>query len=152
MMRHSTLFYFGLFGAGAAAMWGILAAGTRLRPPRDLSGIWHVRGDTPDVESGEVVRISQSGRFLSVALGEHPPMEFRWAREEPGAGPGEHRVYLYNDRHTLTVSLRPVPDDPDVLEAAEFALGGEHPQVWRAERRGPEAPLPIEPRRGERRS
>ena len=152
MTRRTTLVYFVLLAAGGVAMWAILAVGAAVKAPRDLSGIWHVRGDTPDVESGEVVRISQSGRFLSVALGDREPMEFRWAREEPGEAAGEHRVYLYNDRHTLTVSLRPVPDDPDVLEAAEFALGGEHQQVWRAERRGPEAPLPIEPRRGERKA
>ena len=151
-MRRTSLFYFVLFGTGAVAMWAILVVGARVKAPRDLSGIWHVRGDTPDVESGEVVRISQSGRFLSVALGDREPMEFRWAREERGEAPGEYRVYLYNDRHTLSVSLRPVPDDPDVLETAEFALGGQHPQVWRAERRGPEAALPIEPRRAERKS
>lgn len=143
-MKRPTVLYLSLFGAAGFVLWGVIAVGNTLKPPRDLSGIWHVRGDTPDVESGEVVRIEQSGRFLTVALGKHDPMEFRWTGEEPNTAAGTYVVYLFNDNHVLTVSLRPVPEDPDVLEAAEFVLEGDHYQVWRAERRGPEAPLPIE--------
>jgi hypothetical protein len=147
-MNRATVLYVSLFGIAGLALWGVLTLGNRIKPPRDISGVWFVRGDTQDVESGSVVRISQSGRFFSVALADREPMEFRWTGEEAAAD--HHVVYLYNDRHVLTVSLRPVPDDPDVLEAAEFALEGAHAQVWRAERRGPEAPLPIEPRRDKR--
>ena len=145
-MKRTTVLYLSLFFAAGLVLWGVIAVGERLKPPRDLSGIWHVRGDTPDVESGEVVRISQSGRFLSVALGGHEPREFRWSGEEANAAAGTYVVYLFNERQVLTVSVRPVPEDPDVLEAAEFVLEGDHYQVWRAERRGPEAPLPIEAR------
>ena len=145
-MKRSTVLYLALFFAAGLALWGIILVGERLQPPRDISGIWHVRGDTPDVESGEVVRIDQSGRFLTVALGKREPMEFRWTGQEPNAAAGTFVVYLYNENHVLTVSLRPVPEDPDVLEAAEFVLEGDHYQVWRAERRGPEAPLPMETR------
>jgi|SRR5687767_11983700 len=145
-MKRSTVLYLALFGAAGLALWGIILVGERLTPPRDLSGIWHVRGDTPDVESGAVVRIDQSGRFLTVTLGKREAMAFRWTGEEANAAAGTYVVYLYNDNHILTVSLRPVPEDPDVLEAAEFVLEGDHYQVWRAERRGPEAPLPMETR------
>ena len=145
-MKRSTLLYVGLFCIAGFILWGVIAIGNRLKAPRDLSGIWRVRGDTPDAESGEVVRINQSGRFLSVTLGEREPMEFRWTGEEANAAAGVYVVYLYNDRHILTVSIRPLANDAGVRQAAEFVLEGHRYEVWRAERRGPEPPLPIETR------
>jgi hypothetical protein len=47
-------------------LWLILGAGSRLRAPTDLSGVWGVGGEDPTVPQalGETVTIEQSGRFV----------------------------------------------------------------------------------------
>jgi hypothetical protein len=65
-MNRATLVYILMLVFGVGGLWLILGAGSRLRAPTDLSGVWGVGGEDPTVLQalGETVTIEQSGRFV----------------------------------------------------------------------------------------
>lgn len=135
MGKSAIFLYIGMFAASAVGLWGVLALGSRLEAPHDLSGEWYAEpGPGQEAADRPALTVSQSGRFVRVRVRRRGDMELRWAGEQADPATGG-RVIRLADRADppQAVTVR-VPADP-ASGAYVFERSGSESAVWRVRRR-----------------
>lgn len=81
-MSRATLVYILVVLASIAGVAVILERGTLLNAPPDLSGEWHVLGDSAAL--GRTMRVEQSGRFLRLSFERPLRIDVKLVSQLPG--------------------------------------------------------------------
>lgn len=106
-MSRAYIVYFLMFAAFAAGLWVVITLGAAAKAPDDLSGDWIVRWDNappPETADGDVMKVSQSGRFFVIRFGARPPMSMTLAEDWRGAQDGRQlKMHLSKAPWSLNV-------------------------------------------------
>ncbi|HOB73263.1 MAG TPA: hypothetical protein PKG54_01940 [Phycisphaerae bacterium] len=133
-MSRSGILYFGSVAGAIVGMWAILAAGSHLRAPHALGGVWvPVEADLPGVVP---FTISQSGRFLKLKLDSAKPLTVNWESETTDAS-GGLTIRLKGEGQDVEVFVPPA-ESPDNPPAYRFVFRGALNGTWSAVRTGDE--------------
>ena len=109
-MNRATLVYIVMLVAGVGGLWLILGAGTRLRAPTDLSGVWGVGGEDPTDEPIVPARPGGAGLHAVTRLvGTCEPSDIIANRLDPWHGAWYH-PYSFAQLEVLSAP-RGAPDD-----------------------------------------
>lgn len=119
-MYRATAAYALMIALSAAALWGILAFGSRLAAPTDLAGRWSINPSDagPNPMFPDSFSIDQSGRFAMLRRDGHPPIAFTLQTQTAGDEPSSVRLVFDSPASTLTVIGVPGGND------FEFRLAG----------------------------
>ncbi len=111
-----------LFGTG---IWGIFIIGDRIHAAIDIAGTWQLYEE--DGGEASLMTIEQSGKYLSVTLGEEAPIDLRLVEQSrPKTGQATFFIVAEGNGATLRVS-KPGPGDEYKIE---FTNAERH--RWRA--------------------
>ena len=119
-MKRAAIIYFVMLAVCLGGLWTILAVGSDLRAPSDISGSWTLSSpmtQNPETAATSHAVVEQSGLFIRVAFDDQPFQDFRL---QPADDQGDHE------------RIRLIGSSVELVFHADAATG----QVSRIERRG----------------
>jgi hypothetical protein len=143
-MNKASSIYFIFAALFVAGLWFILGFGSTLVPPPDLAGKWELStaSETQGSADRSSLTIEQSGKFLSLAVGNSPPVQLTLLDESPSGNPLSTIYRFTNPAHRLIVEGTPNSDLLNFTLTGPTAFTGEGGGPRRAPATPPDPPPP----------